>query len=529
MGRGLTAEPTRTLTLWCPDWPLHGVGPEPAPSDTPIAILVGDFVLTSTPAARQAGVRRGLRRREAQRRCPGLVLLDRDENAEMRAFEPILSMLEEVCPTVEVVRPGLALFRAKGPSRYFGGDAALAEKVARTLTPFDVPLRIGIAGGPFAAELAARRSPLPERPTIVAPGTTPAFLAPFPVHVLDRPELTHLLVRLGLKTLGQFAELPSQKVASRFGADGLRMHRLARGEEEHLILPRTPAGEISIRKELDPPEERIEPLAFVAKMLADQLHHELGQRGLGCTRLLVEAESEHGEKHSRQWRHDQNLTAAAIAQRIRWQLDGWLTGPSDVRPTAGITLLSLTPSGLHQEDGEQLRLVGGPTGADTRALAAITRLQGILGFDAVCGAVEGTGRSPGSYVELIPWEEKQQLAAPKRPPKADATVPWPGRLPAPHPTLLYPAPLTATVLDDRQELITLSDRGIISAVPQAVSISHGNPVRVINWSGPWLASERWWEPNAPAPAARFQLVTADQAATLVVHRDARWWIEGRYE
>ena len=43
---------------------------------------------------------------------------------------------------------------------------------------------------------------------IVPPGGTPAFLAPWPVATLDRPELADLLVRLGIRTLGGFAALP---------------------------------------------------------------------------------------------------------------------------------------------------------------------------------------------------------------------------------------------------------------------------------------------------------------------------------
>lgn len=540
--------PPRVLTLWCPDWPLFGVGLGNAASDSTAAVMLGERVFVATPAARAQGVRRGLRQREAQRRCPDLLLVERDEPAEMRAFEPVLRAIDEhVCPSVEVVRPGLCLFETRGPSRYFGNDTALSQAVAAAVItalpdadPSDatgcsgarLPIRIGIAEGPFAAEIAARRSSDPDHPTIVDAGQTPAFLSPFPVEILGRPDLVHLLRRLGLRTLGDLAALPRRTVASRFGAEGSRVHRLASGTEHHPVRPLLPPEELEVREELDPPEERVEPLAFVAKMLADRLQEQLSERGLGCTRLFVEAESEHGEIRSRQWRNETSLTASAVAGRVRWQLEGWLTGEDEQRPTAGITLLRIIPTELHQEDGDQLRLFGGPTDGDGKAAAAITRLQGLLGFDAVYGADQGPGREPG-HIRLAPWGEQRSSVPPtskKFSLRTEHTPlpPWPGRLPAPHPSILHPEPVPVDVVDRRGKTITLTERGVVSGEPARL-INGRRTFAVVDWSAPWPVRERWWDPAAPPETTRLQLLTADGSARLIAHRHGRWWIEGEYE
>src|SRR4029453_4915937 len=83
--------------------------------------------------------------------------------------------------------------------------------------------QVGIADGTFAAALAARHQ------AIVPPGGSRAFLAPLPVATLDRPDLADLLVRLGLRTLGDLAALPGADLATRFGAEGARAVRLASG------------------------------------------------------------------------------------------------------------------------------------------------------------------------------------------------------------------------------------------------------------------------------------------------------------
>jgi hypothetical protein len=66
---------------------------------------------------------------------------------------------------------------------------------------------------------------------IVAPGETAAFLDPWPVGTLERPELADLLGRLGIGTLGRFAALPAGHVLGRFGVDGAACQRVAQGIE----------------------------------------------------------------------------------------------------------------------------------------------------------------------------------------------------------------------------------------------------------------------------------------------------------
>ena len=67
---------------------------------------------------------------------------------------------------------------------------------------------------------------------------------------------------------------------------------------------RAPPPELTVGAELDPPAERVDAAAFVAKSLADELFARLDGRGLSCTRVLVSAETEHGEVSERLWRHE---------------------------------------------------------------------------------------------------------------------------------------------------------------------------------------------------------------------------------
>ena len=105
--------PVRVLVLWCPDWPLDPDG--------------------------------------------------------ARAFEQVVSLVEELCPRVEVLHPGACAIGARGPARYFGGEQALAGKIVETVTSGGFACSAGVADGLFAARLAARAA-APGTATLVRPG-----------------------------------------------------------------------------------------------------------------------------------------------------------------------------------------------------------------------------------------------------------------------------------------------------------------------------------------------------------------------
>ncbi len=406
----------RTLLVWCPDWPVVAAEiVDGVPAAGPVVVLHGNRVVACSEAARQEGVRRGLRRREAQSRCPRLVVVDHDPARDARAFEPVVAAVEEVAVGVEVIRPGACALAARGPARYFGGEEAAAERIVEQVAEAcAVESQVGIADGVFAAGLAARAGRL------IAPGETPGFLAGVPVESLDRPELIDLLKRLGIKTLGDFAKLPASDVLTRFGFDGALAHRLAGGHDHRPLAVRRPPPDLDVADTYDDPLVRVDVAAFAGRVLAERLHERLAAHGLACTRLGIEAVTADGQELHRVWRHDGTLTAAAIAERVRWQLDGWLTGArrgGPARPTAGLVRLRLIPDGVLVHLGLQPGLWGDAGAERERAHRAFSRVQGLLGPEAVVTPVLGGGRSADDQVRLVPWGDERE---PRRPAAAHA-------------------------------------------------------------------------------------------------------------
>jgi hypothetical protein len=165
--------------------------------------------------------------------CPDL-LEEQEDGRRRRAFGRVAEAVGVFSPAVEMVRPGVCAVGTRGPSRYFGGDDRFAGLVADSVAGVDgvtpgvgVTAGVGVADGLFAGVLAARAGGT--GPMVVPAGGVPDFLGPWPVAVLERPELADLLGRLGIHTLGQFAGLPDRDVLARFGVDGATCHRVAKG------------------------------------------------------------------------------------------------------------------------------------------------------------------------------------------------------------------------------------------------------------------------------------------------------------
>jgi protein ImuB len=524
----------RVLVLWCPDWPVTAAATAAKVAEhRPAAVVAANRVVACSATARAAGVRRGLRRREAQARCPQLVVLAPDADRDARAFEPVVVAVEELAPGVEVVRPGLLAMPAQGPVGYFGGEQQAAERLVDAVAARTrAEAQVGVADGLFAATLAARRG------VSVEPGRTPEFLAPLEVSELDtepdvdRAELISLLRRLGLRSLGAFAALDAADVASRFGSDAVLAHRLARGLDPRPPARRQPPEDLTITVELDPPVERVDAAAFASRALAQQLHAALAGHGLACTRLGICARTAGGAELVRVWRCAEPLTADGTVDRVRWQLDAWLTKGG----SGAVVGLRLVPEEVVTAGALQLGLWGDVGEADERAGRALVRVQAMLGPEGVLTAVLGGGRDPAERARLVPWGEDRgdpkatapQRAAGRRKRIPEPEPPWPGRLPAPSPATVPPRPLPAQVSDAAGEPVGVGDRYQITAPPHQVAVDGGEPARVSAWAGPWPLEQRWWEPDA-GPCSRLQVITDDGAALLLSCHNARWTVVGVYE
>ncbi|OBG27357.1 DNA polymerase Y family protein [Mycobacterium sp. E3198] len=508
------------------DWPaVAAAAAAERPVTTPIAITLANRVIACSSAARAAGVRRGLRRREAAARCPQLHVATADADRDARFFEPVIAAVDDLVPRAEVLRPGLLVLPVRGAARFFGSEEQAAERLIDAVAAAGAECQVGIADQLSTAVFAARAG------RIVQPGGDAKFLSALSIRQLatepslsgpGREELTDLLWRMGIRTIGQFAALSRTDVASRFGADGVAAHRFARGEPERGPSGREPPPELEAVLDCDPPIDRVDAAAFAGRSLAGALHQALMAAGVGCTRLAIHAVTANGEELQRVWRCAEPLTEDATADRVRWQLDGWLSNRTarNRRPTAAVTLLRLQAVEVVSAEALQLPLWGGLGEEDRlRARRALVRVQGLLGPEAVRVPVLSGGRGPAERITLIPLRDEPV-------PRADPGLPWPGQLPQPSPAVLLDDPVD--LLDAQRNSIRVTGRRMFSADPARLAVrGRDEPLRW--WAGPWPVDERWWDRDSRGRTARAQVLLEDERAFLLCYRQRRWYLEGSYE
>jgi protein ImuB len=271
------------------------------------------------------GIVRGMRLGEAMSRCPQLRLVPPDPEGVRSLWGAVLDRLEGIGAELESDHAGAAFFVAGGLEGIHGGD--LAGVIAAARRALGAGARFGAAPSRFAAHAAAlqarprRRAAGPSRggpggpggpapggvlrsapgpasrprttlnAVVVEPEHARDFLAPLPVGLLrTRPELQALpevLERLGIRTLGELAALPSRALAERFGHPGLLALDLSRGRDTPLE-PRRPSEPVVERLDL-PDAASGQQLERALELLIARVLARRERRGRSLRALAVSA------------------------------------------------------------------------------------------------------------------------------------------------------------------------------------------------------------------------------------------------
>jgi len=336
---------------------------------------------------------------EALATCPSLVLVDRDPASVEQAWEEVLRRLEDTGFAVDPVEHGVVVFETHGVERLYGGvRPALERALAAVGSSWDP--RIGAAGRRFTA-LAAASVARPGQILLVAQKEEESFLEPLPLSLLPLTgERYAELEGLGLRSIGELAELPAGAVAERLGADGRKAWRLARGGRsakvrgrkpvaelaEVLVFPEAVGNELTLRRALG---------SLLERLLARPERAGRPFRKLAMSARLVDGGS---------WRRAVTLRdATAEVARLRVAL-----GPKLQELPAPILELRLEAVEVAEHTGQQLALVE-PAGEEVsgRLREGLRQVRASTGTGSVCSVVEVApwSRIPETRALVVPRDE----------------------------------------------------------------------------------------------------------------------------
>ncbi|MBX9687069.1 MAG: DNA polymerase Y family protein [Candidatus Obscuribacterales bacterium] len=263
---------------------------EAALKGKPLALIAGSsgraiIQLCSKEAALER-VYPGMKLSEARAVCANLLWREYDGELYQKRQTELLEKLVMASPQVSNLEIGSFLLNATGLS-HLGGEAKFCRHLQRLINMAGfAEMQIGIADSAFAAQVASKfkRS----KQYIVPAGKDKDFLSALSVqHLPVSAETQERLFRLGVKTIGQFLQIPVEELQERFGKEGLLALELGSGlDRREAQLLHFPAIYESF-VDLNFPVESLQQTQFILKSMLENICSRLKENGLEAEELLI--------------------------------------------------------------------------------------------------------------------------------------------------------------------------------------------------------------------------------------------------
>jgi protein ImuB len=233
-------------------------------------------------AAERLGLSPGLALAQARAMRPNIEALEEDAEADTALLESIADWCLRYTPLVACDASDGLLLDISGCAHLYGGEDTLVADLSGRLEAAGFAYRVAIAGTIGAAWAAAHYG----EPGRHACGDERKLLAPLPLAALRLDGGTvAALARVGLKRIGDIADLPRAPLTARFGAELLRQLDRALGIEHEPLTPRLPVAPYVAEQRFAEPIAREEDVLRSVARLAGRLQVALERRGDGARRI----------------------------------------------------------------------------------------------------------------------------------------------------------------------------------------------------------------------------------------------------
>ena len=228
----------------------------PELADLPVIVGGGvrGVVTTCCYIGRTYGVRSAVPMVKARKLCPEAVVVRPDFAKYKAASRTIMDALRALTPLVQPLSLDEAWLDLSGTERLNGGSAAwqLARAQLEIEAAVGLTVSVGLAPNTFLAKIASDLDK-PRGFAVIGAAEARAFLAPRPVAILPGvgPGLVKSLEAAGLSTVGDLACASETSLGQRFGAQGLRLHRLAHGQDARAVNPHSERKGVSAETTFD--------------------------------------------------------------------------------------------------------------------------------------------------------------------------------------------------------------------------------------------------------------------------------------
>lgn len=256
---------------------------DPSLRDKPVIVGGGKrgVVTTACYIARMSGAKSAMPMFKAMKLCPDAVVIKPNFAKYKEESRRIHEKLDRLTPLIQPLSLDEAWIDLTGTERLHGAPPAvmLAKLQAEIERDIGLTVSIGLAPNKFLAKIA---SELDKPRGFSAIGATEAqsFLANKPVGILPGvgPATVSALAEIGLRTVGDIAAADLKLLANRLGSGGLRLHRLAHGQDSRIVDPdqarKTISAETTFNDDLHKREDLEDELWPLCEKVAKQARKE---------------------------------------------------------------------------------------------------------------------------------------------------------------------------------------------------------------------------------------------------------------
>jgi DNA polymerase-4 len=229
---------------------------DPSLADKPV--IVGGrqrgVVLTACYVARTFGVRSAMPMFEARRLCPAATVVRPDMEKYARVGAQVRLIMRDLTPLVEPVSIDEAFMDLSGTQRLHGTSPAksLAGFAQRVEREIGITVSIGLSCNKFLAKIASDLDK-PRGFAVIGGHEAAAFLAARPVtQIFGVGKVAQArLAAEGFRTVGDLQRASEADLIRRYGAEGARLARLARGIDDRPVRAERETKSISAETTFD--------------------------------------------------------------------------------------------------------------------------------------------------------------------------------------------------------------------------------------------------------------------------------------
>jgi DNA polymerase-4 len=214
----------------------------PALAGEPVIVGGGKrgVVAAACYVARTFGVKSAMPMFEALRLCPNATVIRPNMEKYACVGREVRRMMQALTPLVEPLSIDEAFLDLSGTGRLHGMSAAkaLARFAGEVEKNIGITVSIGLSGNKFLAKIASDLDK-PRGFAVLGLHEAPAFLAPRPINFIFGVGKASAarLARDGFHRICDLQQASEIELARRYGEEGRRLARLARGIDERKVRP----------------------------------------------------------------------------------------------------------------------------------------------------------------------------------------------------------------------------------------------------------------------------------------------------